>query len=548
MKLNLKWVSETIGEDYKKWKQGDIVKIQAQTGTGKTYFIKKVLIPHMESWERMLIVANRINLKRQLKKDLITYYNEKMPESLKELDDLTTIGNITILSYQSIAELRKADNYGLTKMDLDNYDYIICDECHFFFSDGSFNNKCSLAWDELIKTRHRKAIKIFISATMEEVEYTINMSVDKIREVGFGSYSRCNLFNYSTGIDYKYLDTYYFKSIKDLATTIKNDKSGEKWLVFVTQKDDAAYIKEYLENYKTVSIITKDTDINNNEDLKSIITNSKFNSNVLICTKAMDNGINIEDIEVKNIVIMAWDKISFIQELGRVRINIEDAPIIKLYIPTMSWSAFNTLIKKQYEIKEDLIKTFREDKNKFNCKYNYEYNKLPNDIFILDENGWKINSIGEIRLINDKHFAQAMCKKFKGRKDIESKVFAYVKEQLIWINQVDKFDMFRLIEEVVDDTSANELKEFLDNAYENDEKFTKEYFIEKVINTIKNDNSLKIIWNKLDGGHSRSKGIKKFNELFNKLNLPYLVGSKVRKENIDGKRKNITYWSISGVD
>lgn len=43
IKLNLKFVSDVIGEDYKKWKRGEIVLISAQTGTGKNYFIENVL-------------------------------------------------------------------------------------------------------------------------------------------------------------------------------------------------------------------------------------------------------------------------------------------------------------------------------------------------------------------------------------------------------------------------------------------------------------------------------------------------------------------------
>lgn len=462
-KLKLRWVSAEIGETYKKWKKGDIVRIQAQTGTGKTYFIKSVLIPHMESWEHMLIVANRINLKRQLKKDLIKYYNEKMPETLKELDSLTTIGNVTILSYQTIAELKKADKYGLTNLNLDNYDYIICDECHFFFSDGAFNNKCYLAWQELIKNRHRNAIKIFISATMDEVVKTIDMSVDKIHETGFGTYKNCTLFKYSTGIDYSYLNTQYFSNIKDITLTIKNDIGGEKWLIFVTKKSDAQYIKEHLEGNKIVSIITKDTDITENEDLQSIIIESKYKCDVLVCTKAMDNGINIADDSVKNIVIMAWDKISFIQELGRVRVDIDDAPLINLYIPTMSWSAFNTLITKQYEYKEKLIEFYRKEKTEFNAKYDYDYDKLPKDIFILEKDkGWKINITGEIRLIKDKQFAEEMCNKFN-KKDVEAKIFAYVKEQLLWIQQQQTFDIFNLICEVVDEEEIETLQNWLND-------------------------------------------------------------------------------------
>ena len=69
--LNLKWVSDTIGEEYKQWSKGDIVTIQAQTGTGKTYFVKNVLVPYLDKYENMLIVSNRVNLKRQVKIDLL---------------------------------------------------------------------------------------------------------------------------------------------------------------------------------------------------------------------------------------------------------------------------------------------------------------------------------------------------------------------------------------------------------------------------------------------------------------------------------------------
>lgn len=543
-KLNLKWVTEVIGDEYKKWRKGDIVKILAQTGTGKTYFIKSVLIPHMESWEHMLIVANRINLKRQLKKDLITYYQEDMPKSLKELDDLKTIGNVTILSYQSIAELKKADKYGLANLDLSLYDYIICDECHFFFSDGAFNNKCYLAWQELIKARHRNAIKVFISATMDEVERTIDVSVDKIHETGFGTYKNCKLFKYDTGIDYSYLNTMYFEKITDIALTIKNDTSSDKWLVFVTKKSDAEYINKTLEGKKTVNIITKDTDITENEDLQTIITDSKYKCDVLVCTKAMDNGINISDDSVKNVVIMAWDKISFIQELGRVRINIEDAPEINLYIPTMSWSAFNTLITKQYEHKENLIDFYRKKRTEFNSKYDYDYDKLPKDIFILDKDeGWKINITGEIRLIRDKQFAEEICRQFNSKRNQENKIFAYVKEQLKWIQQESTFDFFNLICEVVDDEEIETLQIWLDNhvgekLFHEDQQEISNLIIKELI-TVGND---------VDYRSKILKPVTLENMLRVQLKLPYAVSkSKVEDKIIDGKRQQKRYVTISKI-
>ena len=96
-KLDLKWVTDSIGDDYKTWKQGDIVLINAQTGTGKTWFIKNNLIDNaLEDYERLLYVCNRTNLKRQLKKNLLEKYGLEIPKSIEELDKITTIKNITV--------------------------------------------------------------------------------------------------------------------------------------------------------------------------------------------------------------------------------------------------------------------------------------------------------------------------------------------------------------------------------------------------------------------------------------------------------------------
>ena len=42
----MKWVSERIGEDYKKWESGSMVFIASPTGSGKTQFILKKLLPY----------------------------------------------------------------------------------------------------------------------------------------------------------------------------------------------------------------------------------------------------------------------------------------------------------------------------------------------------------------------------------------------------------------------------------------------------------------------------------------------------------------------
>lgn len=303
-KLNLQWVSDRIGEDFKTWQLGENIAIQAQTGTGKTWFIKNKLVNYLGSQERLLLVCNRINLKRQLKMDLLMMYHMAIPYvkdkkgkdtdriDLKALDAIYQIENVTIKSYQSIQQMCLNYEYDGTEIDL-NYDYIVMDEIHYVLIDGSFNNLCRLAYKYLIEKPMPFTIKIFISATMEEIEKPILNALNG---------ENTTLRKYETGIDYSYINVKYFKNDLDIIiNSIKNDKTDEKWLVFVSKKVDGELIQKSLGD-EISSFIKSRT---KSKELESIVTKSSFNKKVLIATKVLDNGINIEDDKLTNIVVMA---------------------------------------------------------------------------------------------------------------------------------------------------------------------------------------------------------------------------------------------------
>lgn len=94
IKLKTKYVNDVIGKEYKQWRSGDVVKIKTQTGSGKTYFIKNSLIPYIDELNalkifndfKVLILTNRINLSRQIKKDLLIKYKEKIPKKLEDIN------------------------------------------------------------------------------------------------------------------------------------------------------------------------------------------------------------------------------------------------------------------------------------------------------------------------------------------------------------------------------------------------------------------------------------------------------------------------------
>ncbi|GBF32260.1 hypothetical protein DCCM_0453 [Desulfocucumis palustris] len=453
-RLNLKWVAETIGDEYKNWRKGDIVLLNAQTGTGKTWFIENVLLDYIEDYKNVLLVSNRTNLKRQIKKDLLEKYNLEIPESLEELDKITKIYNVVITSYHAIqdSELDKDYNVAEFKGDLNFYDYIVLDEAHYILSDGSFNNKTRIVLDELIRDYHRQTIKIFISATMDEIKKPIYNYVDKI--IG----KKPKIHNYTTGIDYSYVNTNYFRDLDSIIATIKNDTTNDKWLVFVSKIDDAKEIEKELGQDKC-TIIKSGT---KSEELTSIINNSKFESKVLIATKTLDNGINIKDDQLKNIVIMAWDKITFVQMLGRKRIEIENAQQINLYIMTRYKKSFSQKIIN-YNKKLDEVELYKNNENEFNRKYDndlWKIGKNLNELFYRSQkNGnWKLNKGGYYRLIKDIKFAAYMVNKFE-----EEGEFAFITEQLSWLELGYTFDEMNLIEDVVLNEDVMKLEDYLES-------------------------------------------------------------------------------------
>lgn len=564
-KLKLKWVTDVIGDDYKNWREGDTVILQAQTGTGKTYFVKNKLVPMVESYESMLILCNRVYLKRQLKLDLIEMTNDLEAKKLiykedknkniivdnEALDKLTVIDErIVIISYHAIANASIDAKYRINDdFNIRNFKYIVMDECHFLKTDAPFAQVCNFAFNKLLREMCPESIKIFISATLEELkEDIVKLAEDNNKQLNYWGIEKCGIKEYSTGIneenetgmDYSYLNTKYFKNLEDIVNLIRNDKSDEKWIIFVQKKKDMEKLAEDLNGIDGGVGCVKAGD-KNNTNLDSIINQSKFNSRILITTKVLDNGVNIEDDKVKNVVIMALDRVTFVQELGRIRVDIENAPEINLFIRKKTKKTFKNLLDKTYKNKQEQINLFKESQNKFDRKYDFDYDKLPKDIFYKDGE-WKINEIGLSKFNSDVKFAERMYALTNGDD------MAFIKEQLSWIGLEDTFDGGNMIEDVILEESKGKLAEFLTEAYETEGMFTKEYFIKTMTDIINNDDRLRVKFNKKDGGNKRSKGQSKFNELFKEEGLKYIVSSRVVKKTIDGKRKNITYWIVTKIE
>ncbi len=537
MKLNLKWISDKISDEYKKWKCGDIVLLQAQTGTGKTNFIKTKLIDHMEDYQTMLYVCNRTYLKRQLKIDLLKKYNKPIPRDKEKgnvidwdkIDNITKINNIVITSYHAIQYSVLEEQYKGEKYDLESYDYIILDECHYILADGNFNNKCRLAYKRLIKSYSSSTIKIFISGTMEEIEQPVVNSLNSL--LG----KKPQVHKYNTGTDYRYCNVKYFEETETIVNLIRNDKTDEKWLIFVTKLEDAYYLEDKLSD--NCSIIKSGT---KSEELDTIVNESKFNKKVLICTKAMDNGINIADDKLTNIVVMAWDKVTFIQELGRKRVNIDDAQTINLYIPKRYKKSFTTKRMNSSDLLR-LIDLLDNDENEFNKRFDNDLEKIGqvNQLFYRDNitGKWKVNLIGRVRLLKDMKFYKEMEKRFKNDE------FAFIKQQLEWLELEDTFDESNMIENIPSIEDSLRLEQYLNNIegqrlYSDQQQKISDLIIEELTTISKN----------VDYRTKKLKPSTIENIIRSQLNLKFAVSNIKREDKvIDGKRVIKNYFIITRI-
>ena len=71
-----KYVSDVIGKDYLRWKNGKVF-INFPTGCGKSHFILNVFLPYLQAvGKRALILCNRKLLRQQ-------YWYPALPEKLK---------------------------------------------------------------------------------------------------------------------------------------------------------------------------------------------------------------------------------------------------------------------------------------------------------------------------------------------------------------------------------------------------------------------------------------------------------------------------------
>lgn len=393
-----KMVSDIISkDDIKKWDNGSIVTIKAGTGVGKSYFIKNTLYEYAkENNKKILMLLHRVNCLQQFKGELIE-------------DDKLDI--INIRTYQSIEALQsKGIDFNFAK-----YDYIVCDEFHYFMSDASFNKTTDISLNTILN--QTKKIRIFMSAT----GFYMKNYISNIKKL--------NTTDYDVDINYDFIEQLeFFNTDGTLELLINNIiKNKEKAIIFIQSATKAYELHEKYSKYSMFNCSESDKHYSkvDNDKKESLLINERFEESLLITTTALDAGVNIIDRDLKHIIVDVDNVGSLTQCIGRKRVRWLDKETgewvsekVNVYIKNISNQRLGGKLKHINERLEKAIYLRNNTLQEYIQKYGRDgdSSNIVYDDYSIENNEAikKVNELMYFKSLIDRENIKKMLKKGKG--------------------------------------------------------------------------------------------------------------------------------------
>lgn len=334
---------KTIQDEYKQYKAGDLIFIGAGCGTGKTSFIIEILsIFAAENNKKVLFLSNR---------------SELNDEIYKKIDDNGLYDIMTNVTYQSMQKeilLNKTSEF--TKENIEKFDYIICDECHYFLVD-SWNKKTDISYYQIFESKH--PIKIYMTATFHEIFDFLTDDICKVEDMTIDK-----IHGYRINPNYEYIEKAILYFQDDYVDEIIKNLSSDEKLIYFGKKIER--VLELHQKYENSSFICSQHRKDKNNKYINYITKNPIKDNVLtnqltFATSAWDNGINIIDSDVKYVVSDIPDKTVLIQCLSRVR-DMKDGSKIIVYIRNWSLKEL-TSFKEGFKSVKRIADEYEKDMN-----------------------------------------------------------------------------------------------------------------------------------------------------------------------------------------
>lgn len=316
------YASELIGDAFQHWGNGRVL-LDMGTGRGKNEFIIKKLV----SWLVDEMLKNTTIGRVLCLCPLNTLYDEMLqrrteaaiaevdgePMEIAMINDAFYKNMLEVRTYQNIETKYRNDPASLKKY-LEDFKYIVADECHYFtdFSSYGMNTYLSL---EVLQKAEADHVVIYMSATGKEtyklLEETSKTPEDRI---------------YKLPQDYQHIKQKYFYSRENLVRMLKSLPEDEKAVIFVSSGEDLLKMREIFgdtaayycseNNPKYGKMFNKLTDC---------IKDRELQKRYLFTTKAFGIGTEIKDRTVKHLYIDQWKPTDIIQSTGRKRpLDVDD--------------------------------------------------------------------------------------------------------------------------------------------------------------------------------------------------------------------------------
>ena len=291
-------VSDFLMPYYKHWEIGQKILLSAPMGSGKSYFIYNFLI---KDDKKVLILSNRSLLKQQYETYLANSNND----------------NVELYTYQKLENILRQNGT------IEHFDYIICDEAHYFITD-SWNSTTDLSFKYV--NNAKDSIVLFMSATGNEV-----FELFKLADI--------ETTNYFIQADYSRFEMNYYNTNGDdmVQHLIANEIVDEnnKIIYFSSNKKTALELYELYKHMASITVSATDKEIESTADA---FVDNKCKYTLTIATSCIDNGIDIFDESLKYIVCDLFDLTQLIQCLGRKRLTQNEvANKVKVKVYVKNW-------------------------------------------------------------------------------------------------------------------------------------------------------------------------------------------------------------------
>lgn len=342
------YVSDIIEKKYTEWDSQTNVFLSADTGTGKTTFlIEELSMFAAKNNLHILYLCNRTALKKDVNKTI-----EKAEDA--ELS-IALFDHIRVETYQYLESLCIHGN-SLNE----EYDYIFCDEAHYFMVDSDFNSHTFASLEYILKY---PCCKIWATATGQTFFPFLKKKIHK-------KFPEQTVISNLKPLEqaYDHVSSVCFYNTHEernavIFNLLKDDPEAHV-LVFVSKKPDFNKLREFFgEDFEVV--VSKNAINSYSPEERELIRHSWFNleengmqeKSVMFATSALDNGFNIKDPNLKAVFCEMTSPETIIQCLGRKRDasdeTVKDSCIF--YLKVQPYKKLDIQLNSLISVKDKLL-------------------------------------------------------------------------------------------------------------------------------------------------------------------------------------------------